>query len=166
MKYSLIKTCKCGNDYEVSLTKKEAAFDLYNKTIWNSRCSKCGSTECLSIGLDKPDFDKELMLEWGNNHDLHFSEQDEDLMLADEKNIDLILDIIDNHSILNEKRNILIEALCVIIYDNPSNNRVTNNVIKELKQRKEMVLLAECSILNYIKKEVFPKIGLDYSKLK
>lgn len=178
MKYHLIRTCKCGNTDEIELTKREAAFDLYDsKEIWNSKCSKCGGTKCVSTGLNKPDFDKELILEWGNNSDLYFMEQDEDLMLAEEKYIDVILDIVDNHKILAEKRNILIEALCVLIHDNSkelidedlnseesdSRTKIADRVANELKTRKELVLLAENWIMDYIKEKAFPRIGLEFT---
>ena len=64
MKYKLIKICKCGNRDEVALTKREAAFDLYDTTeFWDSKCSKCGGIKWISSQVTKPDFDKELILE-------------------------------------------------------------------------------------------------------
>ncbi|QHI37363.1 hypothetical protein IMCC3317_27420 [Kordia antarctica] len=179
MKYKLIKICKCGNRDEIRFTKREAAFDLYDtKEVWDSKCSKCGEKKWLSSQVTKPEFDKELMLEWGNNIDLFFEEQDEELMLAEEKNIDLILDIIDNHKILDHKRIILVEVLCVLIYDNSgelidkeiklkeveNRSKMAARVANELKSRKKLVLLAESWIMDYIKERAFPKIGLKYSE--
>jgi len=180
MKHALIKICKCGNRDAVGLTKREAAFDLYEdcKEIWDTKCSKCGSKKWYSSQVTKPDYDKELMLEWGNNLDLFFMEQDEGLMLAEEKYIDLILDTIDNHKILDHKRTILVEALCVLIYDNSgellgkeinlkeveNRSKIASRVAKELKARKKIVLLAEDWIMDYIKERVFPILGIKHSK--
>ena len=179
MEHKVIKICKCGNRDEVEITKREAAFDLYDtKEFWDSKCSKCGSKKWFSSQVTKPAVDKELLLEWGNNTDLFFEEQDEEFILAEEKYIDLILDILDNHSIFEANRNMLVIALCLIICGNSAEStakkltseevenrsKIVASVAKELKARKKLVLLAEDWIMDSIKEEVFPILGLKYSK--
>ena len=170
MKYEYRRACKCGNVDLIEVTRKEAAFGLKEKEIWNTKCSKCGNTEFASISHPQPDFDKELLLEWGNNPEYFFMEQDEDLLLADEKNIDLILDVLDNHKILEQKRYVLIEALCVIIYDNSvadvKNTDLIDRVASELRRRKKDVLNAQDGIMDYIKTIAFPIIGVEMKKNK
>lgn len=166
MKYEYRKFCKCGNVDSIEVTRKEAAFGLKEKEIWNQECSKCGKKDFTSLSHPQPNFEIDLLVEWGNNPDYFFMEQDEDLMLAEEKNIDMILDVLDNHQILNQKRNILIEALCVIIYDNcnsdEDNQNLIDRVANELKKRKTDVLNAQDWIMDYIKEVSFPIIGIQY----
>ncbi|WP_028284037.1 hypothetical protein [Olleya marilimosa] len=170
MKYEYQKACKCGNVDSIEVTRKEAAFGLKEKEIWSQECSKCGNKEFTSLSHPQPEFKTDLLIEWGNNADYFFMEQDEDLMLADEKYIDLILEVLDNHQILSQKRNVLIEALCVIIYDNnvsdENNSDLTDRVAKELKKRKADVLNAQDWIMDYIKEVSFPIIGIEYVSKK
>ena len=166
MKYEYQRACKCGNVDSIEVTRKEAAFGLKEKEIWNQECSKCGNKDFASLSHPQPDFEIDLLVEWGNNPDYFFMEQDEDLMLAEEQNIDMILDVLDNHQILNQKRNVLIEALCVIIYENHNseegNQNLIDRVVNELKKRKTDVLNAQDWIMDYIKEVSFPMIGIQY----
>lgn len=170
MKYEYRKACKCGNVDSIEVTRKEAAFGLKEKELRNQECSKCGNKVFTSISHSQPEFETDLLVEWGNNSDYFFMEQDEDLLLAEEKNIDMILDVLDNHQILNQKRNVLIEALCVIIYDNTISDKGNQNVIdrvaNELKNRKQDVLNAQDWIMDYIKEVTFPVIGIQYISKK
>ncbi|MFY7669824.1 hypothetical protein ACOSP6_01920 [Tenacibaculum sp. MEBiC06402] len=170
MKYEYQKACKCGNVDSIEVTRKEAAFGLKEKEIWSQKCSKCGNKDFTSLSHPQPDFEIDLLLEWANNPDYFFMEQDEDLMLAEEKNIETILEVLDNHQILKQKRNILIEALCVIIYDNSNsdkgNQNLINRVANELKKRKTDVLNAQDWIMDYIKEVAFPIIGIQYESKK
>ena len=166
MKYEYQRACKCGNVDSYEVTRKEASFGLKEREIWNKECSKCGSKDFASLSNPQPEFEIDLLLEWGNNPDYFFMEQDEDLLLAEEKYIEIILDVLDNHQILNQKRNVLIEALCVIIYDNSvsdeKNSDLINRVAIELKKREKDVLNAQDWIMDYIKKVTFPIIGIEY----
>lgn len=170
MKYEYQKNCKCGNVDLIEVTRKEAAFDLKEKEILNQECSKCGNKDFASLSHPQLEFETDLLIEWGNNPNYFFMEQDEDLLLAEEKNIDMILDVIDNHQILSQKRNVLIEALCVIIYDNSvsdeKNSDLINRVAKELKKRKTDVVNAQDRIMDYIKEVSFPIIGIEYVSTK
>ena len=74
-----------------------------------------------------------------------------------------MLDLNDNHKMLDLKKNILIESLCVIVYDNIvdrdtdneigiKNERLIERVCGELRKRKSLVLEADYLIPDYIKK--------------
>lgn len=171
--YYITRTCdSCGNGDNIYLTKKQKAFELYDfQKIWNSKCTVCLSTQCRSIGGFPIDLDKELLLEWSLDNNLHLMPQDEELLLAEEKYIDLILYLIDNNKILDLKRNKLIESLCLIVYDNiidrdtdnelvSKNERLIDKVCGELDKRIKSVLAAEHFIPDYIRKIVFPKLDL------
>ena len=169
--YYITRTCKtCGDKDNIFLTKKQKAFELYDfGKIWNQNCKICNSSECLSVGGIPIELDKELLLEWSYDNNLHLMPQDEELLLADEKYIELILDIINNYEILETKRNVLLEALCIIIYDNVIDNsnleinkdkELIERVTKELIKRKILLLKADEWIPDYIKKVVYPKLGL------
>ncbi len=99
----------------------------------------------------------------GNNEDYYFLDQDEELILAEERYIDLILDILDNYQIIDYKRKVLIEALCVLIFDNVKtddkpNQDLIDRLIKELKERPTDVSNAKILISDYIAEVVFPML--------
>jgi hypothetical protein len=85
--------------------------------------------------------DYELLKEWATNHELFLMPQDEELLLADGKYLDDILNILDTLSIPDQKINLLLDALCVIVYDNSIDDssehdiELKNRVIKELNMR-------------------------------
>ncbi|KAA5533425.1 hypothetical protein F0919_12855 [Taibaiella lutea] len=171
-KYYVTKRCKkCENQDRFYLTKKEKAFELFDLSrIRDTPCTNCYSKEYLSIGGDLIELDKELFLEWAFDLNLQFMEQDEDLLIAEKKYIDIILDLIDNYEILNEKKIVLIEALCTIVYDNLKNQEnkgrlerqmLIDNVVYELRKRREQVFDVRASIFGYIKDVVFPLIKVD-----
>jgi len=70
--------------------------------------------------------------------------QDEELFLADEPYVDIILQVLDTVKTLDSKRNLLLEAL------------LQKRVIKELNKRKTLLTLAGGSISDYIKEIVYP----------
>ena len=168
MTYKYNRTCKCGNVDSIEVDKREAAFGLKDSFAYNLACSKCGEKLFSSISSSKPDIDEELLKEWSENPEYYFSSQDEEILLAQHsENIDLYLRFIDKVEMNIGKRNILIEALCVMIYDkeNESDRESVDNLntIKtELKKRSELVKQAESSIMDYIKEVSFPIIGIQY----
>ncbi len=165
--YYIERKCKvCENRDKFPLTKKQKAFELYDfKSIWNSSCTKCGSTDCISIGGNPITLDKELLMEWGKDKDLHLMPQDEEILLAEESYIDLMLDLLDNENILVNKRKILTDALCIIIYDNLVDNAnknvfLLNSLTEKLKTRKHLLEEARDWIPDYVKNIVYPHIGM------
>lgn len=92
--------------------------------------------------------------------------QDEELLLAEGMYLDDILDILDNVPIPDQKRNSLMEALCVMVYDNSvgdderNNEALKNRVINELKNRAGKLNQADSFIRDYIKEMVYPQLEL------
>lgn len=69
----------------------------------------------------------------------------------------------DNHQIIDYKRKILIEALCVLIFDNvkidsKANQNLIDRSIKELKKRPTDVKNAKNLISDYIAEVVLPML--------
>ena len=109
--------------------------------------------------------DFELLKEWSLNPELYLMEQDEELLLANELYLDMIFKILDTIKIPDHKRNLLMDALCAIVYDNTNdknrkkNETLKNRVIAELNERKEQLKLADDYIMDYIKEVVYPQLN-------
>jgi len=171
--YYITRTCQnCGNKDDIYLTKKQKAFELYNfNKVWNQECTVCKSTECYSVGGFPIELDKELLLEWALDSSLHINPQDDEIILAEERYIDMMIDVLDNYDISEIKKRILVEALCIIIYDSiigrdedieilHKNEALIERVAAELIKRQPVVLAAGRYISDYIKQIVYPRIGL------
>lgn len=131
--YKVERECsKCGNKVKLEISKREAAFELFdlNKSFGNF-CIKCKSTRFITY-YNHPELDYELLKEWANDSELSLIEQDEELFLADEKYLEIILKILDSEKILNHKQNVLMDTLCIIVYDNSLNENIVSK-----KQRTE-----------------------------
>ena len=78
-----------------------------------------------------------------------------------------MLNILDNKTILDHKHNVLMNALCIIVYDNSvkenqeSNIHLKNRVITEINKRIEKLKLADDWIMDYIKKVVYPQLNFE-----
>lgn len=170
MTYKYNKTCKCGNVDSIEVDKREAAFELKDSFIYNLICTKCGKKNISTISSNKPDIDEELLAEWSKNSEYYFSPQDEELLLAQHnENIELYLKFIDQNKIDIGKRNVLIQALCVMIYDkaNKSDQKsldIINIIATELNKRSDLVEQAESWIMDYVRKVSFPVIGIEYKE--
>jgi len=174
MSYSVKRTCKgCNHTDVVSVTKVEAAFEGYNSAkIWKMSCSRCKSKNCGSISYPMVSIDQELLDIWGTNPKLFFLSQDEELILAEIEYLPMILKAIDEGTYLKRKIEVLIEAVCVLLYDNTVKRKeyskgyievgekIAAMVRPELVKRKEKVFAARKKIWDYVKKVVFPQIGL------
>jgi hypothetical protein len=161
--YSLTRQCKnCSNEDKFFFSKREYAFELYDtQSIHHAECTKCQSTQSASVVFDVMMLDKEILLEWAFNQKYVLIYQDEQLFLAEEYYLDMIVDVLDNYEILAYKRNVLFEALCIIIYDNHDGSTdesrlLIQKVSEILLDRKEGLLLAKDYIYDYIKDIVFP----------
>ena len=174
MKYYFYKTCdECNNDDSYEINKFEAAFETYDFDV---PCSKCGSKKYSSIGHQRPELDKELLDIWGSNTELHFMQQDEELLLAELENLPMILKAIDESKYHKRKIDVLIEAICVILYNNTfspeefsekenlERKTIADQVRPELMKRKKRISEASDVIMPYIKEVVFPQIGLKTKK--
>ena len=163
--YKIERACTiCGHTDELIVTKREAAFELFNVSkALGKLCKKCSSMS-FTTSYAKPNLDFDLLKEWATNLELHLVEQDEDLLLADEQYLDMILQVLDTIAVPDHKRDLLMEALCVIVYDNThednslQNEQLKGKVIIELNKRHDKLKLADKWIMDYIKKVVYPQL--------
>ena len=165
--YNQFKECaSCGFEDKREIGLEIAAFE--ETRIWNNPCPKCGCLEIRSSAMHIPEPNRELMAIWSTDLNLSFYEQDEDICLASEENFKLLLEFLDASSTLLPKKSILLAALCILIYDNipddhhhAMNSEIANIASFELKKRIGLfVELDTDMIMEYIKKVVYPKIGL------
>jgi hypothetical protein len=165
--WKIERTCSnCGHKDEIYVTKREAAFELVKiNDVLGNTCSHCSST-IFTTAYEMPDLDFDLLKEWATSSELYLIEQDEELLLADEKYLDMILQVLDTIPIHEHKRNVLLDALCVIVYDNTlernpkADKRLRSRVIEELNKRQEILKLADGFIIDYVKKVVYPQLAI------
>jgi len=175
MGYKLTRTCRdCKHVDFMELTKVEAAFELYDSNkIWNTPCSHCGSMNCESLGHERPKLDRELLDLWGNDPGCFLMDQDEDLLLAEFEYFPMLIQAIDESKYLESKIKVLIEAVCVLLYDNTVSSeeftdkeneereRIAAKVRPELIKRKSRIVDAGDVVMDYIKEVVYPQIGIE-----
>lgn len=169
--YPMHQDCaKCNKRETVFLSKREATFELYNTDeLFPKICPMCkGNNFTFSTSL--PKLDMALLTEWACNEDLHLMPQDEELLLADEYYFDLILEILDTQNDIHiHKQNTLMDALCILVYDNSIEKNDNADIflkkkgIEELNKRKAKLMVAEDWIMDYIKEIVFPLLDLPNS---
>jgi hypothetical protein len=167
--YKIVRTCtSCGHGEKLIVTKRETAFELFDfDNTLGKECKNCSSTT-FTTSFQRPDLDFDLIKEWATNSDLFFMQQDEELLLAEEQYLEMILQVLDTISIPDHKRDLLMDALCVIVYDNTINDnsqkdeQLKKRVIEELNKRLDKLKLADYWIMDYIKKVVYPQ--LDFGK--
>ncbi|AUC74924.1 hypothetical protein [Olleya sp. Bg11-27] len=170
MNYQYQRGCECGNIDSLEVSKIEAAFELNYLEFIKSECSKCGEKKMSFGSVNSPEIDIELLTIWSENVDYLFCPQDEELTLAQyNENLELYLEFIDNEKIDFGKKSVLIESLCVMIYDraNKTDKKdldTKNRIASELKSRENLVLLSEHYIMEYIKKVSFPIIGIEFKE--
>lgn len=165
--YKIERTCTvCRRTEKLFVTKREAAFELYDiDKALGKKCQNCSSTS-FTTAYERPNLDFDLFKEWAANEDLYLMKQDEELLLADEQYLEMILQVLDTLSIPEYKRNVLMDALCVIVYDNTiekNSQRDTQlrlRVIEELNKRQDKLKLADNWIMDYIKDVVYPQLDL------
>jgi hypothetical protein len=166
--YIIERTClNCGNIERICVSKRDAAFELVDiNEVLGQRCKKCLEKKFLTTN-EMPELDYKLIKEWSTNLDLHLMPQDEELLLANERYLENILQILDNVSIPDQKRNILMDVLCIIVYNNSVDDNSSKNddlkerVVGELNKRKEKLRQADDWINDYIKKVVYPQLELN-----
>lgn len=170
--YTSKRCAQCGTTDYYALTKTEAAFSRYEYII-EIACSKCQSLTFDMLHATSPDIDKKLLDMWGVDVNLHFYEQDEEVILAEISNMDLFLDAIDNSDYLPLKKNVLLSALCIVYYDHAANSHEytekentarkisADTVLPELMKRKGLVKnIPDWQLGDYIIDMVYPAIGL------
>jgi len=165
--YTIERECSnCGSKEQITVSRREVAFELVDiNEVVGKNCNNCSASKFITY-YQTPDLDFELLKEWATNPELYLMGQDEELLLADEKYLDNILNILDNVSLLDHKRNLLMDALCVIVYDNTiednqqKDENLKQRVIVELNKRREKLKQADEWIMDYIKEVVYPQLEL------
>lgn len=108
-------------------------------------------------------------MEWASDASLYLMSQDEELVLANEEYLETMLNILDNEQGLPHKRGIIIEAMCVMVYDNvntinntpsPERTRRAERVLNELTKRKPLVVEYKNMVMDYVQKVVFPRLDI------
>lgn len=165
--YRYTRECtKCGWCEERALAIRDAAFHLV-PSRWEP-CPNC-SAQSWSGSLEEPKLTTALLLEWASDESLHLTDEDEELILADEEYIETMLNILDNELGLPHKRGIIIEAMCVMVYNNvntinntqsPDRTRSAERVLNELTKRKPLVIAYKNMVMGYVQKVVFPKLDI------
>jgi hypothetical protein len=164
--YKVARTCMvCGDNEELAVTKREVAFELVDiNEALGQTCKMCSST-FFTTAYQQLDLDVDLLKEWATNTDLYLKPQDEELFLADEPYVNMILEVLDTTLILDHKRDLLLDALCVIVYDNSNSDnsqrdeQLRKRVVDELNKKQDMLKLADKWIMDYIKVVVYPQLG-------
>ncbi|WP_226163478.1 hypothetical protein [Hymenobacter terricola] len=169
-KYVVNRKCTdCGFEVNAPLTKREAAFELFDATeLFGPTCVVCGGSKSTG-SFTMPMLDEELITAWAQDEGLFVERQDEELILAEGRYLEMILGALDSPLTLLHKKHVLLSALCVIIYDNAvvdgkewkPNNSLKQRAIDELNKRKELLAQAGDSIMDYIQKVVYPQLSKD-----
>ncbi|MES2765802.1 MAG: hypothetical protein V4642_08040 [Bacteroidota bacterium] len=165
--YKIERTCSnCGHKQQIEVSKREAAFEIYDiSKLLPPECIQCSGKSFIT-SYQTPNLDKELLEEWAADLELSLMPQDEELLLAEGEYLEMILEVLDNPETLKQKQVVLMEALCVIIYDNSmadnpqKDSKLKKRVITELNKRKDKLLFCSDCINGYIKDIVFPQLDL------
>ena len=174
MEYNLKRTCaNCKNVDLFPVSKMEATFELYNSSeIWKTKCTKCGSEKAYSLQHATPKLDKEILDIWGNDPKLFLMIQDEEVFLAEYDYFPMLLEAIDESRYLKSKIDVLVESICVLLYDytvapeeysekeNKERESIAEKIRPELIKRKNRIVNAGDTIMDYIKEVVYPQIGI------
>lgn len=113
--YEQSRTCdNCGYKEIRLLNELSAAFE--ETRAWGEPCPKCGSRD-FGESCSTPALSRSILEVWASNDKLHFSQQDEDLVIASRDNLELILEFLDLPSTNIQKRRVLASALYVLWYD-------------------------------------------------
>jgi hypothetical protein len=113
--YEQSRTCdNCSYEETRLLDKLSAAFE--QTRAWGEPCPKCGSRD-FSESCSTPALSRSILQVWASNDELHFSQQDEDLVIASRDNLELILEFLDSPSTNISKRRVLASVLYVLWYD-------------------------------------------------
>ena len=133
---------------------------------------ECGSDKAYSLQHAHPKLDKEILDIWGNDPKLFLMIQDEEIFLAEYDYFPMLLKAIDESKYPKSKIDVLIEAICVLLYDNTvapeeyseKENRERESIAKkvrpELIKRKNRIIEAGDLVMEYIQEIVYPQIGI------
>jgi hypothetical protein len=186
MEYVLRLSCKRHHTRTIDVTESEV-FSLTAQrqfdTYMGKPCKTCGRP-ISSMSIPAVEFNERTLALWLYNPDNIYSPQDEELILAQPEYLPLLLQGIDTKDALPSKRSTLLEALCVLVYDNtpsdmrgnspfekPSDNippeetdeAIRVAVLEELRGRANLVRELQIHMNSvYVNAVVFPMIGLEW----
>ncbi len=109
---------------------------------------------------------------WVEDKDFYFLGQDEEIWLANGEDVEDILTMLDHCILTKNKKNILVQALCVIVYDNTPeedeklNSELRERVVLELNKRMDKLEIADKVVMPYIKKVVYPQLDIQSEVIK
>lgn len=116
-----------------------------------------------------PEMNRELFELWILNPNLTILSQDEDLMLASGENLALLEEFLQRHDAAPGKRDTLLSAICVVLYDNtPDDDNPDGSFNIDYADKATEILkrnmqafdeIDEIYISDYIKEVVYPLIG-------
>lgn len=168
MTYTHFRRCaECGYEEERQLSAREAAF--IERRCWSSPCGQCGLFPYRSSqeGWNWPAPTEALLEEWIRNDDLRFEDQDEEICIGDAENLPLLERFLNHPDALPSKRQVLLEAICVVLYDHatsesrsPADEGAISEATEILKRNIRLFDEHGEMICDYIKEVVYPRIGL------
>ncbi|MBD2766607.1 hypothetical protein IC235_01715 [Hymenobacter sp. BT664] len=109
---------------------------------------------------------------WGDDPGLRFLDQDEELILAEFEYLPMLLNAIDDSSYTGAKINILIEAVCILLYnysheseeysdsEKVEREQIAKQIRQELTTRKQIILESQAYMRDYVTEVVYPQIGI------
>jgi hypothetical protein len=152
----------CGLEEVRSIRSLDAAFE--HGRIWDAPCPRCGSTKSRGGTTEIPELSAEQLAIWAGDATIYLSSQDEDIVLARPRSLELLLQYLDDPRTLKSKRRTLLAALFVIIYDHMGHKRndpvVVSRVVSALRERREAIAeLGTRHVGGYILKRVGREIG-------
>ena len=157
------RTCSdCESEETRKLEKLQAAFIQHSH--WDQPCQNCGGTQFSTMSLPMPKLDVDIMEAWVKDETLNLMEQDEDIILASKENLELLKAYVVRDDAGPEKRSMLLSALCVLVYesDESEDGQTLEDAIKFLRNNRHLFEeIGDGAIFGYIKKAVYPKIGLN-----
>ena len=157
------RTCSdCHSEETRKLEKLQAAFMQHSH--WDDPCHECGGSQFSTVSLPMPKLDLEILEAWIADEDLNLMDQDEDIILASKENLELLKAFIVRDDAHADKRAMLLSALCILVYDSDESEdaQTLEDAIKFLKNNHHLFEeIGDGAIFGYIKKVVYPKIGLN-----
>lgn len=161
----------CGLEAKFFLDEVQAAFDENRRIGPKTKCEKCGSINWKYKSCFLPEPSSTQIKLWAQNEKLHFDQQDENFWLSNKKNVSLIVQYLDNKDTLESKKEILFNALCILLYNNIHPEKkdrdpiIAEEIKKVLNQRIFLFSKYEnfrWQINDYVAEIIYPELGLSY----
>ncbi len=171
--YRTYYACRsCGFEDVRYLTDMEAAFEETRRNPSETYpCNECGALKWSYRGGELPNLNESQMAKWVCNENLFFVSEDEDIILAHEENLSLLVKYLDSDQAPDSNKAILFNALCILLYRNIHSEKVNRNVVlakkvKEiLAERIELFSKVENQrwyISDYVAEVIYPELNLSF----